>query len=133
MKREWTTKATHPGPVIVYVCAHLRSCIIYLTSFPWKPPWLILFTSSLVSDSLRPHGLQHARFPSITNSRSSLKLTSTEAVMLSITSSVVPFSSCLLAHYLPLFSYQDHDTCTLETLPSLCPSQPSMEFQDTSS
>ena len=34
-----------------------------------------------MSESLQPHGLQHARPPSITNSRSSLKLMSIELVM----------------------------------------------------
>ena len=42
----------------------------------------VQFNHSLVSDSLQPHGLQHARPPlSITNSRSLLKLTSIELVM----------------------------------------------------
>ena len=43
----------------------------------------ILFTHSVVSDSLRPHGLQHSRLPhlSITNSQSLLKLMSIELVM----------------------------------------------------
>ena len=36
---------------------------------------------SVVSDSLRPHELQHARPLSITNSRSSTRLTSIESVM----------------------------------------------------
>ena len=38
----------HPCPVLVHMCAHLRSCIIYLTSFPWKPLWLIQFSSCRV-------------------------------------------------------------------------------------
>ena len=42
----------------------------------------VLFSRSVVSDSLRPHGLQHARPPwSITNSRSLLKLMFIESVM----------------------------------------------------
>ena len=50
------------------------------------PPACCLFSSvqfslSVVSDSLRPHELQHARPLSITNSWSSLKLTSIELVM----------------------------------------------------
>ena len=36
---------------------------------------------SVMSDSFLPHGLQHARPPSITNSRSSLRLTSIESVV----------------------------------------------------
>ena len=40
------------------------------------------FSRSVVSDSLRPHELQHARPPlSITNSQSSLRLMSIESVM----------------------------------------------------
>ena len=41
------------------------------------------FSRSVVSDSLRPRGLQHTRppCPSITNSRSSLKLMSIQSVM----------------------------------------------------
>ena len=44
--------------------------------------------SSVVSDSLRPHGLRHAR-QSITNSRSSFKLMSIESMMSSTISSSV--------------------------------------------
>ena len=41
----------------------------------------VQFSHSVVSDPLRPHELQHARPSSITNSRSSLRLTSIESVM----------------------------------------------------
>ena len=41
----------------------------------------VQFSRSVVSDSLQPHGLQHARPPSITNSWSLLKLGSIELVM----------------------------------------------------
>ena len=48
-----------------------------------------------MSDSLGPHGLQHARPPlSITNSQSLPKLMSIELVTPAISSSVIPFSSC---------------------------------------
>ena len=47
--------------------------------------WIIeglLFSSSVMSDSLRPHGLQHARPPlSFTSSQSFLKVMSIESVM----------------------------------------------------
>ena len=47
-----------------------------------------------MSDSLRPHGLQHARLPWPSLSpRSLLKFLSIESVMPSISSSVAPFSS----------------------------------------
>ena len=36
----------------LYTCAHLRSCIIYLTSFPWKPLWLIQFTCLTLCDPM---------------------------------------------------------------------------------
>ena len=45
-----------------------------------------------MSDSLQPHGLQHTRPPSITNSQSLLRLISIELVMPS--NHLIPFSSC---------------------------------------
>ena len=55
----------------------------------------VQFSHSVVSDSLQPHGLQHA-YLSITNSQSLHKLMSIELVMSSnLSSSVVPFSSHL--------------------------------------
>ena len=46
-------------------------------------PPLVQFSCSVLSNSLRPHGLQHARLPCpfITNSQSLLKLTSIKSVM----------------------------------------------------
>ena len=41
----------------------------------------VQFSHSVVSNSLQPHELQHARPPSITNSQGSLKLMSIESVM----------------------------------------------------
>ena len=56
---------------------------------------LVQFSHSVRSNSLRPHGLQHARLPClITSSQSLLKLVSIESVMPSILPSVVHFSSC---------------------------------------
>ena len=65
---------------------------------------------SVVSDSLRPHESQHARPPPITNSRSSLRLTSIESVM--------PSSHLILCHpflLLPLVppSIKPESTVTL--------------------
>ena len=54
----------------------------------------VQLSRSVLSDSLRPHGLQHARPPCITNCRSSLKLTSIESVM--------PFSHLILCRPLLL-------------------------------
>ena len=56
----------------------------------------VQFSHSVVSNSLQPQGLKHARLPwSTTSSQSSLRLMSIESVMPSISSSVVSFSSCL--------------------------------------
>ena len=57
---------------------------------------LLLFSHSVVSNSLQPHGLYSTPgFPSFTISQSLLKLKSIESVMPSnISSSVTPFSSC---------------------------------------
>ena len=41
----------------------------------------VQFSHSVMSDSLQPHALQHARLPSLTNSWSLLKLMSIESVM----------------------------------------------------
>ena len=54
----------------------------------------VQFSHSVVSDSWRPHELQHQASLSITNSRSSLKLMSIESwCHPAISSSAVPFSS----------------------------------------
>ena len=49
----------------------------------WHPVPSVQFSHSVVSDSLRPHGLQHARppYPSPPPPRSLLKLMSIESVM----------------------------------------------------
>ena len=81
-----------------------------LTTWKWLMPLIRtilmeLFSCSVVSDSLRPHGLQHARLPSPSLSPRSCS----NSCPLSrwchptILSSVVPFSSCLL--YFPASGY----------------------------
>ena len=57
------------------------------------------FSHSLVSNSLRPHGLQHARFPcpSPTPGACSNSCPSSWLCHPTISSSVIPFSSCLLS------------------------------------
>ena len=47
----------------------------------YMPSSGIQFTHSVASDSLRPHGLQHDRPPSITNSQNLLKPMSIDSVM----------------------------------------------------
>ena len=68
--------------VLIYVCA----CLI-----------LLLFSLSVVSDSLWPHGLQHARLPcpSPSPGACSNSCPSNQWCYPTILSSVVPFSSCL--------------------------------------
>ena len=65
--------------------------------FIFQGPLFLLFSCSVVSDSLRPHGLQHARLPSPSPSPGACS----NSCPLSwwchptISSSVVPFSFCL--------------------------------------
>ena len=47
----------------------------------WNQILLLLFSHTAMSDSLRPHGLLHARLPCFTISQSLLKLMSIELVM----------------------------------------------------
>ena len=59
-------------------------------------PLLWLFSSSVVSNSLRPHGLQHARLPcpSLSPGVCSNSCPLSQWCHSSISSSVIPFSSC---------------------------------------
>ena len=72
--------------------------------WPWNPFLmcsvtykLSLFSHSVVSNSLRPHGLQHARLPcpSPSPGAGSNSCPSSQWCHPTISSSVVPFSSCL--------------------------------------
>ena len=66
---------------------HLENTCVYIS---------VQFSCSVVSYSLQPHGLQHTRLPCPSPTPGSLlKLMSMELVIPSISSSVVPFSSCL--------------------------------------
>ena len=70
---------------------------------PWKEsydkPLLLLFSRSVMSDSSRPHGLLHARLPcpSPTPRVCSKSCPLKQWCHLTISSSVVPFFSCLLS------------------------------------
>ena len=92
----------------LHSCVELGSgCEVYLEDsapFPWRKTLplllimlLLLFGHSAMSDSWRPHGLQHARLPC----PSPFPRVSSNSCLLSqwchptISSSVVPFSSCL--------------------------------------
>ena len=59
-------------------------------------PFQLLFSRSVVSDSLQPYGLQHARLPTITISWSLLKLMSIFSMM--------PSNHFILCHPLLLLS-----------------------------
>ena len=65
------------------------------TSYCWRH--LVQFSHSVVSDSLRPHGLQHSRLPcpSPTPGTCSNSCPLSWWCHPTISSSVVPFSSCL--------------------------------------
>ena len=67
--------------------------------FSWfcLPRFSVQFSHSVVSDSLRPHGLQHARppYPSPTPRACSNSCPSSQWCHPIISSSVIPFSSCL--------------------------------------
>ena len=58
---------------------------------------LLLFSSSTVSDSLQPHGLQHSRLPcpSLSPRACSNSCPLNQWYHPTISSSVIPFSSCL--------------------------------------
>ena len=64
-------------------------------SFQWISS--VQFSLSVISDSLQPHGLQHARLPcpSPTPGACSNLCPSSQWCHLTISSSVIPFSSCL--------------------------------------
>ena len=63
----------------------------------WKKPGHLLFRHSVVSDSLRPHGLQYARLPCppLSPGVCSNSCPLSQWCHQTISSSVVPFSSCL--------------------------------------
>jgi len=76
---------------------HLESAIyIYLHTFSDSFPISVQFSRSVMSDSLRPHELQHARppCPSPTPRVHPNSCASSQWCHPAISSSVVPFSSC---------------------------------------
>ena len=81
-------------------CHFLREnfLALYLTRYP-TPIYLfsVQFSCSAVSDSLQPHGLQHARLPcpSTTPGACSNSCPSSRWCHPTISSSVIPFCSCL--------------------------------------
>ena len=86
--------SSHPlvfdgGPWSVHMCLGLY--------IPFFFKQVLLFSCSVISDSVRPHGLQHIRLPCLSlSSWVLLKLMSTELMIHpTISSSVIPFSSLL--------------------------------------
>ena len=83
-------------PTGVCGCLMVRMCRKQITEGPGLRWWL-LFSSSVVSGPLRPHGLQHIRFPhlwlppGVCSNSYSLN----QWCYLTISSSTTPFSTCL--------------------------------------
>ena len=102
----WSHQRLHLG-IWRYRCEHRtylqQSPVIPTKSFHLsagfsnsKLPWAIQFSCSVVSDSLRPHELQHTRpsCPSPTPGVHSDSRPSSQWCHQAISSSVIPFSSC---------------------------------------
>ena len=79
--------------ICVYVCKHISVSLKHATFISCS----VQFICSVVSDSLRPHGLQHSRppCPSPTPGVHSNSCPLSRWCHQTISSSVVPFSSCL--------------------------------------
>ena len=67
--------------MLSYMRSIVEGMINFLRSYYMVDFSSVQFSRSVVSDSFRPHESQHARPLSITNSRSSLRLTPIESVM----------------------------------------------------
>ena len=74
-----------------------ESLVLILVAPSGLSSFSVQFSCSVVSDSLQPHGLQHARFPcpSPTPRASSGSCPSSQRCHPTISPSVIPFSSCL--------------------------------------
>ena len=75
----------------------MRRLVLFYAFADLSNFWLNQFSCSVVSDSLQPHGLQHTRppCPSATHRVYSNSCPSTRWCHPTISSSVIPFSSCL--------------------------------------
>ena len=103
----WTTRKF--GTLLSCVSSNLETnlaAVLYMEERwdlrmpPWRLPsslWPVPFSLWVVYDSLRPHGLQHARLlcPSPTPGTCSDSCPSSQWCHPAISSSLVPFSSCL--------------------------------------
>jgi len=72
-------------------------CHRMIEDLRFSPGWYFQFSCSVMSDSLQPHGQQHARppCPSPTPRAYSNSCPLSQWCHLTISSSVIPFSSCL--------------------------------------
>ena len=68
---------------------------LYCFRFMSKAPFLLLFSHSVVSSCLQPHGQQHARLPWPSPRSCSNSCPLSRWCHPTISSSVIPFSSCL--------------------------------------
>ena len=93
-----STPGDLPDPGIEPVFLALASRF-FTTSPTWEAQKIgsVQFSHSVVSSSLRPHGLQHARLPcpSATPGAFSNSCPSSQWCHSTISSSIIPFSSCL--------------------------------------
>ena len=68
---------------ISWIIYNLYTLILILTNTKQSTNQMLLLSHSIMSNSLWPHGLQHARLPCLSLSPSLLKLMCTELVILS--------------------------------------------------
>ena len=89
-----TKNSCHPNQHIIFLWTTLRD--IKFSECDLGSTSSVQFSCSVVSDSLRPHGLQHARppCPSPAPGACSNSCPSSQWCHPTISSSVVPFSSC---------------------------------------
>ena len=108
--RKQSLRATYPSRTVLFArlkTSSVTSLLFYFSTICWgsnirQTYCLVLrlpvqFSCSVVSDSLWPHGLQHARLPcpSPTPRTYSNSCPSSRWCHPTISSSVIPFSSCL--------------------------------------
>ena len=93
----WGVPDTLTWNFLLFLLSHLTQILSFSFLAPPQHLSSIQFSCSVESDSLRPHGLQHARLscPSPTPRACSNSCPLSQWWHLTIFSSVVPFSSCL--------------------------------------
>ena len=95
VKKRWggrgLVRTTRSGRV--HPCCCISRYSLHLVTF-WRPWWWWLFSRSVVSNSLWPHGLQHA-YPSLSPRVYSDSCSLSQWCHPTISSSITPFSSAL--------------------------------------